>query len=279
MDRPAPPALPGVTHEYVDARGLRMHIALSGPQDAPAVVLVHGWPQHWWAWREVIPLLSGERRVIVPDLRGFGWTDAPHDGYEKEQLASDLLAALDALGVDRVTWVGHDWGAWIGQLAALRAPGTIERMLMVCAPHLWVPRHPRQLLLLTYQGPLSLPMLGPWLAGRMVPDILQTGRGPERLSDADVELFASRVPPSLSSTMYRTFLTRELPAIARGRYADSVLGVPSTLMIGSRDLVTRGIADGPAAGQPNLSVRTVRGVGHWLPEQRAQLIADWVLAG
>ena len=129
-----PPSLPGVTHEWVDAGGLRTHVALAGPQDATPLLLVHGWPQHWWAWRFVIEELAAEYRIIAPDLRGHGWTDAPRDGYEKEQLASDLLALLDVMGIDRVTWAGHDWGAWTGMLAALRAPERFERLLPLCVP-------------------------------------------------------------------------------------------------------------------------------------------------
>ena len=57
-----PPDLPGVSHSYVDAGGLRMHVALAGPEDAPPVLLVHGWPQSWWAWRRVIPALRMKAR-------------------------------------------------------------------------------------------------------------------------------------------------------------------------------------------------------------------------
>lgn len=260
----------------MNAGGLRTHVALAGPPDAPAVLLVHGWPQSWWSWRRVIPLLAERHRVIAVDLRGHGWTEAPAAGYEKERMADDLLATLDALAVRRVTWVGHDWGGWIGQLLALRAPERIEQMLMVCVPHLWVEPHPRQLLLLSYQGPLSMPFLGERLAARMVPEILQSGRRGERLSDADLALFVQHVAPRVSVAMYRTFLTRELVPIARGRYARAKLGMPTTLLIGARDLVTRGIPAGRADGQPNLQVEVVQGAAHWLPEQRPELIADWV---
>jgi pimeloyl-ACP methyl ester carboxylesterase len=105
-----PPELPGVQHKYVDAGGLRTHVALAGPGDAPPVLLVHGWPQNWWTWRHVIPTLAERFRVIAPDLRGHGWSEAPASGYEKEQLASDMLAVLDALALERATWIGHDWG-------------------------------------------------------------------------------------------------------------------------------------------------------------------------
>lgn len=271
-----PPEFGGVRHEYIDAGGLRTHVALAGPEDAPPIVLVHGWPQNWWAWRRVIPGLVGRFRVVVPDLRGHGWTEAPSTGYEKEQLASDLLALLDALGIERVTWVGHDWGGWTGMLAALRAPERFDRMLAVCIPHLWVkPSLRRFAVLLSYQAPISLPLVGPRIAEPMVRRILQVGRGGDPLQQAEVAVFAEHLPASVTVAMYRTFLTRELRPIMRGRYAGAVLQVPTTLLLGRRDQVTAGIPAGSVDGQPKLNVELLDAVAHWVPEQRSQAIIDW----
>jgi pimeloyl-ACP methyl ester carboxylesterase len=270
------PPLSDVTHAYVNAGGLRTHVALAGPPDAPPILLVHGWPQNWWAWRRVIPALAERHRVIAPDLRGHGWTEAPRSGYEKAQLATDLIGVLDALGVERATWVGHDWGGWAGFLAALRAPERIERMLALCIPHPWIPPHARQLALIGYQGPISLPLLGPRVADRMIRLVLQSGRGDESLDDADVTIFADNIPPRVTVAMYRTFLTRELVPIARGRYADTLLEVPTTVLVGKRDLVTKGTPSGPVDGQPQLRVEAVDEVAHWIPEQRPQAIIDWI---
>jgi pimeloyl-ACP methyl ester carboxylesterase len=274
-----PPELQGVTHEYVSAGGLRMHVALAGPADAPPLLLVHGWPQNWWSWRHVIPPLAERFRVIAPDLRGFGWSEAPDEGYDKEQLAGDLLALLDALELERVTWIGHDWGAWSGFLAALRAPERIERMLALCIPHLWVkPNLGLLAVMLSYQGPISMPFVGERVADPMVRRILQFGRFGEPLEAADVEIFARHIPPAVTVAMYRTFLTRELLPLARGRYAHAQLQVPTTLILGRSDAVSRGVAEGAVAGQPKLLVELLERVAHWVPEQRPQAIVDWAHA-
>jgi pimeloyl-ACP methyl ester carboxylesterase len=270
------PHLDGVRHEYFDTGGLRTHVALAGRDDADPVVLVHGWPQNWWSWRRVIPELSERFRVIAPDLRGHGWTDAPARGYDKEQLASDVLALLDAMGIERATWVGHDWGGWLGFLAALRAPERLEGLLALSIPHPWVSPHPLQLALIGYQGPVSLPVLGSRVARPISRALLQAGRGSERLSAADAALFAEHIPPRVTVAMYRTFLTRELPALARGRYAREVLQVPTTLLVGDRDPVTLGIPRGPVDGQPQLHVRALEGVAHWVPEQRPREVVEWL---
>jgi pimeloyl-ACP methyl ester carboxylesterase len=271
-----PPELPGVTHEYLNAGGLRMHVALAGAQDAPPLLLVHGWPQNWWSWRHVIPPLAERFRVIAPDLRGFGWSEAPSDGYDKQQLASDLLALLDALELERVTWIGHDWGAFSGFLAALSAPERIERMLALCIPHPWVkPNIGLLAVMLSYQGPISMPFLGERVADPMVRRILQFGRFGEPLDAADVDIFAEHIPPAVTVAMYRTFLTRELLPMARGRYAHDQLQVPTTLILGKADAVSRGVSPGAVDGQPNLRVELLERVAHWVPEQRPQAIIDW----
>ena len=93
-----------------------------GPTDAEPLVLLHGWPQHWYAWRRLIGPLSERYRVICPDLRGFGWTDAPAGSYEKSELAADVIALLDVLGLERVRLAGHDWGGFVGFLVCIDGP-------------------------------------------------------------------------------------------------------------------------------------------------------------
>src|SRR5262245_42103548 len=79
------PIVEGVTHHMVEAGGLNFHVAEVG--DGSPVLMLHGFPQHWYAWRKVIPLLPG-CRLICPDLRGFGWSDAPRRGYDVSTLTA-----------------------------------------------------------------------------------------------------------------------------------------------------------------------------------------------
>ena len=121
------PAIEGVEHSFHDLpTGVRVHLAAAGPADAPPVLALHGFPQHWWSWRHVIAALGGEFRVLCPDMRGFGWSGWPADGdFVKERVADDAIALLDTLGIERVRLVGHDWGAYAAILAALQRAGAV----------------------------------------------------------------------------------------------------------------------------------------------------------
>jgi pimeloyl-ACP methyl ester carboxylesterase len=280
----AMPELAGVRHRDVDAGGVRLHVAEAGPGDGEPVLLVHGWPQHWWCWREVVGRLPGEWRLIMPDLRGMGWSEKPEDGYEKEQLASDLIALLDALGLERVRYLGHDWGAFSGLLLALRAPERVSALLILSVPHLWPSRHdqrnPWRLAALAYQGALSTPGVGEALMRRgLAKRMLAAGASQDTFSPADLDRYDAvmRTPDAARSTsaLYRTFLLREVPPIVRGRYAEARLEVPARLIVGERDVIVRGAdLDGHGRNAPELTVERAPGARHFLPEERPQLVAD-----
>src|SRR3712207_2077102 len=118
---PPLPELPGVEHRFLALpTGVRVHLAQAGPADAPPVLCLHGWPQHWWIGRRVSGLLAGEYRILCPDRRGFGWSGWPADGdFRKDRLAEDAIALLDALEIERAHLLGHDWGAFTGLLLAV----------------------------------------------------------------------------------------------------------------------------------------------------------------
>src|SRR2546421_7805713 len=92
-----PAGFPGTfTSRYVDAGELRLHAVTGG--DGPPLLLVHGWPQTWYAWRMLMPALARDFSVVAVDQRGIGLSDKPQDGYDTGTLASDLVALMDALG-------------------------------------------------------------------------------------------------------------------------------------------------------------------------------------
>ncbi|MFF5986050.1 alpha/beta fold hydrolase [Prauserella flavalba] len=109
--------------------GIRMHYRRAG--SGPPVVLLHGWPQTGHCWRKVVEPLAREYTVLVPDLRGYGLTDKPRDGYDKRTMAADVAALAGALGFDRVSVVGHDRGGRVGHRWALDRHDQVERLAVL----------------------------------------------------------------------------------------------------------------------------------------------------
>ena len=117
--------------------GITMNVALAGPAEAPPVILVHGFPESHRTWRSLVPLLEGDLRLVMPDLRGFGGTGKPQDvaDYSTEHLLADVFALAGALGIDRFALVGHDWGGAIAWAAAISGNPRITRLAIVNSPH------------------------------------------------------------------------------------------------------------------------------------------------
>ena len=111
---------------------LRQHVVTGG--DGPPLLLVHGWPQTWYAWRLVMPALARHFQVVVPDQRGCGLSGKPEDGYDTGTLAADLVALMDALGHERFAVAGHDTGMWIGYALAADHPGRVDRLAVAETP-------------------------------------------------------------------------------------------------------------------------------------------------
>lgn len=117
--------------------GVTLNVGFAGPEDAPAVILLHGFPESHRTWREVAPRLEDKFRLIMPDQRGFAGSDMPQDvsEYSADKLIGDIFALADTLGLESFALVGHDWGGAIAWPAALRNDPRLTRLAIVNAPH------------------------------------------------------------------------------------------------------------------------------------------------
>ena len=111
--------------------GPRLHYATQGDADGAPVVLLHGWPDSWFSFSRVLPLLSPRLRVVVPDQRGFGDSERPDSGYAIDEFAGDVVALLDALAVERAAVVGHSFGSFVARRVAIARPERVARLALI----------------------------------------------------------------------------------------------------------------------------------------------------
>jgi pimeloyl-ACP methyl ester carboxylesterase len=125
------------TSRFITANGIRIHYVREG-RGAP-LLLLHGWPEFWYAWRKCIPALARDFDVIAPDLRGFGDSDKPSPGPSAEAgaevHAADIAALIDGLGLGRVGIVSHDVGAYVAQSLARLHPERLSGLFFFNCPY------------------------------------------------------------------------------------------------------------------------------------------------
>ncbi|MDE0205103.1 MAG: alpha/beta hydrolase [Candidatus Tectomicrobia bacterium] len=120
-------------HAFADLDDVRLHYVTAGA--GPAVLLLHGWPQTWYMWRDVIPGLAQRYFVIAPDLRGLGDSSRPVGGYDKKTLGQDVWRlAHDVLGRDELFVVGHDWGGPTAFALAAQHRDAVKRLAIFDVP-------------------------------------------------------------------------------------------------------------------------------------------------
>ncbi len=279
------PHIEGIEHRFVEVRGIRLHIAEAG-QGEP-LLLLHGWPQHWYMWRHLLPEFATHYRVLCLDMRGFGWSDAPKSGYEKEQLATDIIVLLDTLGLERVRLIGHDWGGWLGFLLCLRHPERVQQFVALNIPHPWQRLDGpvlRTLWRFWYQGVIACPGLGGWLL-RHRPRFVRSTilrrslANQHALSEEDLAIYAEhlREPTRAraSVALYRTFLLHEFFPIVFGRYLPFSLSVQTLVLYGTRDIfVSHQLLRGYQTHTQTLTVELVPESGHFIVEECPRLVLE-----
>lgn len=153
--------------KFVNLNGVRLHVIQDGPADGRLVILLHGFPEFWYGWKEQIePLTSAGFRVLAPDQRGYNLSSKPLNvaSYRLEETGRDVLGLMDSLGRKRAAIVGHDWGGGVGWWLAAHHPGRVERLVILNMPHPLVIertllRNPGQVLRSLYAAFFQLPWL------------------------------------------------------------------------------------------------------------------------
>jgi pimeloyl-ACP methyl ester carboxylesterase len=278
------PDVPGIEHRYVDTARMRFHVAQAG--SGIPILLLHGWPQHWWSWRKVLPLLAHDHLVVCPDLRGAGWSDAPKEGYRTEQLVDDVLGLLDTLGLAQVLVVGHDVGGRIGFHLSLRAPERVSALVTLNAMHpYWrAGALVGQAWRFWWTPLVETTMVGRWMV-RQVPAVtrmvFRLGHSRGVLSPAEIaEYVASTREPDharAGERLMHEFAYREIVPTLLGRNRSRRLTVPTLMLHGTRNASrTARSLRGYEAYADELYIQMIEGAGQWLPEQCPDIVADAV---
>lgn len=271
-------------HRSVEANGIRLHLVEQG-QGFP-VVLCHGFPELWYSWRHQIPALAAAGlRAIAPDLRGYGESDKPREiaAYDIHHLVGDLLGLLDALGLEKAAFVGHDWGAVIIWQLAVMHPERVERLVSLNVPYL---------------GRAGLP---PTEVIKNLPDgrfnyvlFFQEPGKAEGVLEPDLEASLGRIVRMVAANP--DFLQREellvyVEAFRRGglsgplnyyrnidrnwetttRLAEKQVLCPVLLIMAEKDpILSPFLAEGMGRWVPNLRKALIKDCGHWTQQERPE---------
>ena len=264
-------------HHYAQLSELSMHYASAGDAGLP-VVLLHGFPQTWYEWRDVIPGLAAQHSVIAPDLRGLGETPRPAAGYAKTRVAEDVWELMhEVLGHDTFAVVGHDWGGPVAYALAAAHRDAVSHLAIL---DVMIPGDGTDLFS-TSQGR--------WHHGfhrtPELPEALIAGREriyiswflknftahPEAIPEAAIDEYARRYaePGALAAGLayYRAIpddIADNERSIAAGKLAMPVLALGGGESFGRRELTLesmRRVADDVQGG-------VVEGSGHFIPEEK-----------
>jgi pimeloyl-ACP methyl ester carboxylesterase len=267
----------------IEASDGTLHVHLSEAGSGPPLLLLHGWPQHAEVWRRVVPLLAGDFRLLMPDLRGFGSSGIPAGGYNPAQFAADAVALLDALAIERAGVIGHDWGGFAAYLLGLGHPERATGLVVCNAPHPWAEPAPRTLLelwRLWYVLVVASPA-GPRIVAsrRFIPWFLRLGGRDHVFDDADAERYATplREPARAhaSQLLYRHYVKAAREILIQRRHSGRRLTVPTRAVFGADDFyIATSNTLGGEDHADDWSLRLLEGCGHWTPEERPEAVAE-----
>lgn len=274
-------------HEFVQANGIRFHCVTAG--EGPLVVLLHGFPQFWYAWRHQIPALAARFKVVAPDLRGYGDTDKPPRvaDYRTGVLAADVAALVKAFGYEKAHIVGHDWGGGVAWTVAHEQPQVVDKLAVLNCPHpkVFVKQlrsNLRQLGRSWYMFFFQLPAI-PELLIRLSPDTVvdrmfrRMAIRKDTFTDEDLRQFRDAMlkPGALTGSInYYRATFRNFSAIRELEKSDQKIASPTLLIWAENDIalgkeLTYGM--GPMFAQ-SFAVHYVPNCSHWVNEEQPELV-------
>jgi pimeloyl-ACP methyl ester carboxylesterase len=269
-----------LAHRYADLGDVRLHYVEAG--EGPLVLLLHGFPQFWYQWRHQVPaLVEAGFRVVAPDMRGYNLSDKPFGvrAYRVELLARDVERLILSSGERSAVVVGHDWGAIVAWIAAMRHPERVEKLAILNVPHparlLGGLLSPMQLLRSSYVFFFQIPRLPEEVitVGDFAPLRSVLGRDPVvpgALTAEDIERYVEAIarPGALTAAInyYRALFRYPWETRALLQRVEA----PVLVIWGDKDrFLSRRLAEPPHLWVPNLvCVKRLPDASHWVAEDR-----------
>ena len=275
--------MPESCHRFVEANGLRFHIAEQG--EGPLVLLLHGFPECWYSWRNQFTALANAGfRAVAPDLRGYNLTDKPRAGYDIVTLVQDVVALGHALGGEQMHVVGHDWGGIIAWQVAWRHPGLVRSLTVMNAPHPTAfaerARHdPAQMLKSSYMLFFQLPGAPEWLlrrrhASAIASAFRRSAVRIEAFTPEDIEVYRTAF---LRPGAARAAINYYREAVRQGRSAlpDSPVTVPTLVLWGEGDpVLKRELNENVGQWVTDFTYRPIPDCGHWTQQEQPGVVND-----
>ena len=274
---------PGWRETTKIVNGVSLHLVEAGREEDPVLLLLHGCPEFWWAWRhQITPLVEAGYHVVVPDMRGYNTSDAPQDvaAYALDTLAADAVAIADAYGADRFDLVAHDWGAVIGWWVAAKYPPRLNHVVLMDGPHpdIWaaqVARHPTQALRSTYVALFQLPWVPEATLGSFdfagLRAMMQGSAKANTFEPGSLDHYAEAWahPGSLTAMLNYYRALRERPS-----GGEAARLAPPTLILwaGNDSFLERHVAEAGLALCDDGRLEFVEGASHWLHLERPERI-------
>jgi len=278
MNTPMPEAS-GFEHVTIETPGLASHVAVIG--DGDPVVMLHGFPQHWWQWRTIAPMLAERYRVYCPDLRGSGWTVAESACIERETRMNDLVAMLDAMELDRVQLVCHDMGAITGMQLAYAHPERVEALVVLSVPPPFMSFSPKMMSGLRHLPPLVMHRPGRSLAGLFDPAHVAQPLAPGTIKTYLAPLQRPEIDAAVRD-LYRGMLLPEAALIARGVCKKQRLHPPTLCVFGRQDdpypeALVRRLSGDPARYADHFEFAFVDEAAHFITDDAPEAVAELIV--
>jgi len=275
---------PAIRHDYARLDGVRLHYAECGRAN-DLVILLHGFPEFWYSWRNQLPVLGGRYHAVAPDMRGYNLSDKPPrvEDYRIDLLVEDVIGLIHHLGSSKAAVVGHDWGGGVAWAVAQKYPQHVSKLAVLQVPPAAAWRANmtlRQLRRSWYMFFFQLPRVPEWsmrrnnFAGldRVFKDTVARKGS---FSDGDIELYkeAMRRPGALTAAInyYRANVRRVMfrQRNENSTKRDGRIRVPTLFIFGEQDFAimpetVRGVGNYVAA--PYREVR-IPDSGHWVQNE------------